>query len=140
VWVASRTTHVDRQHAVAALRVHHAEGRIDDAEFEERLERVYGARTRSEMARSARGLPNLGLRRFAARVLNVLLGLHAAVWLTLNVVAVTIWELTGQGTFWPAWVVVPTTALLAWHIAGSMMLSRAMRRGRSRYARRRVPV
>ena len=119
---------------MAALRVHHAEGRVDDAEFEERLELASWSRTRRELARSMRGLPSAGLHRFVRRAAHVLLGLHAAAYATINLVFVTIWMLTGAGTFWPAWILVPTTALLAWHWLASLALTRAMAR---RFPRRR---
>jgi hypothetical protein len=135
--MAFRASHADRKNAVAALRVHHAKGRLDDHEFEERLELAYWSRTRRELTRSMRGLPSAGIHGFVRRAANLLLGLHIAGYATINLVFVTIWGLTGEGTFWPAWVLVPTTALLAWHGIASLALTRAMaRRLPRRHARK----
>jgi hypothetical protein len=139
VRIASRASHRDRKNAVSALRVHHAEGRLDDDEFEARLELASWARTRSDVGRSMRGLPSAGIHRFVRRAAHVLLGLHIAAFATINLVVVTIWALTGEGTFWPAWMLVPTTALLAWHAIASFTLTRALARRRpGRQARKRL--
>ncbi|MCV4684640.1 hypothetical protein OFB94_33685, partial [Escherichia coli] len=63
---------------------------------------------------------------------------HLAAYVGSNGTLVTIWELTGQGDFWPAWFLAPSTALIAGHAAGSRLLRRSLgldRRGRRRDGR-----
>jgi Domain of unknown function (DUF1707) len=132
-----RASEADRKRVVGALRVHHAEGRLDDEQFERRLERAYSARTRGQLMTSLRGLPSGVVGRVVQRIRRALLGLHAAGYATLNGSLVGIWALTGEGTFWPAWALVPTTFILGWHVAGDVMLSRALARRGLRAPRRR---
>lgn len=51
-----RVADADREHVVGALRAAHEEGRLDAAEFEERVGRCYVARTYAELARLAEDL------------------------------------------------------------------------------------
>jgi hypothetical protein len=56
--------------------------------------------------------------------------MHLLTYLTANASLVGIWALTGQGDFWPAWLLLPSTALLGWHFFLSRSFSRALgRRG-----------
>jgi hypothetical protein len=57
---------------------------------------------------------------------------HAAVYGSVNGALVGTWALTGEGPFWPAWVLVPGTALLGWHLLGTRRLGRALSRGSAR--------
>jgi hypothetical protein len=129
----------DRKRVVGTLRVHHAEGRLDDDEFTRLLERTYDARTRGQLMGSLRGLPGGRVARVVRRIQRALLGLHLAGYTTLNACVIGIWALTGKGTFWPAWLLLPTTFLLGWHVAGNVMLTRALRR-RGLRPRRAAPL
>jgi hypothetical protein len=49
---------------------------------------------------------------------------------TLNGSLVGIWELTGHGGFWPAFIIAPTSVLLASHASASRWLRKRLRMGR----------
>ncbi|MDK1472062.1 DUF1707 domain-containing protein [Streptomyces sp. 549] len=55
-----RASDAERDQVAEALREAFAEGRLNTAEFEERLEAVYGARTRGELTPLVRDLPPSG--------------------------------------------------------------------------------
>jgi hypothetical protein len=62
------------------------------------------------------------------RLQRTLIRAHVAVYASINAVAVGIWALTGGGSFWPAWLLLPTTALLVWHAVISRGVTRALTR------------
>jgi hypothetical protein len=55
-----RASDADRELIVSGLRVHHAEGRLDEDELEERLAAAFAARTRGELTRLVADLPPPG--------------------------------------------------------------------------------
>jgi hypothetical protein len=135
-----RASDDEREYTVAVLRRHYAEGRLSAHELEARAMQAYGAGRRGELARLLSDLPlprrpgfsRHALARGAARVHRFLLRGHAAMYATVNTVLVGVWALLGEGAFWPALYLVPSTALLAWHWAGGRMLSRALLRSHQR--------
>jgi hypothetical protein len=58
-----------------------------------------------------------------------LLPFHAGVYVSINGALSGIWAATGEGRFWPAGVLAPTTVLLASHAFGSRWLRLRLRRG-----------
>jgi hypothetical protein len=58
-----RASDAERTETVDVLRRHHAEGRLDTAELEERIERCYAAKTRGELAALTADLPGRHQRR-----------------------------------------------------------------------------
>ena len=90
------------------MKTHYAEGRLSTEELEERIEDVYRSDTRSGMAFYLRDLPMWGLRRLivirARRLQRALLRMHLLTYATLNASLLGIWALTGEGVFWPAWL------------------------------------
>jgi Domain of unknown function (DUF1707) len=52
-----RVSDAERSATADLLRRHHAEGRLDTAELEERIERCYAAKTRGELAALSADLP-----------------------------------------------------------------------------------
>lgn len=133
---AMRASDIDRERAIRVLRVHYAEGRLSHPELEERIERVYRSRTRGQLAKCIWDLPPSGIwaliARRLARIERALLRLHVAVYLTTNAMLTAVWALTGEGAFWPAWLLVPTTALIGWHLVASRLLARALAGGHPR--------
>jgi DUF1707 SHOCT-like domain len=124
-----RASDADRDRAAEDLRRHYAAGRLSETELEERLARVYAARCRSQLAPLLRDLPsNRSLRAWRGfyRWQRVALKYHAASYASINATLVGIWALTGEGAFWPAWVLAPGTVMLAWHAALSRMLRRSL--------------
>lgn len=55
-----RASDADREHSAARIREAHAEGRLDPDELDERLDRVYRAKTLGELAEVTRDLPPAG--------------------------------------------------------------------------------
>ena len=110
--------------------MHYAEGRLSTDELEVRVEEIYGTGTQRELATyfsasSLRGIRRLLINR-AQRFQRALLRMHLATYLTANASLVGIWALTGQGIFWPAWFLIPSTALLGWHLVASLAFTRAV--------------
>lgn len=125
----------ERERCTSALRDAHAAGRLDHEELEERLELVLAARTTLELRAARRGLP-LTPRRPAPgtlrKVHRAALGLHATAYAGANGAAIGVWALAGEGLFWPAIVLVPTTGLLAAHAASGAVVRRAWGRAKRR--------
>lgn len=129
----------ERERCAAALRRAHAEGRLDHDELEERLEAVMRARTTLELRAARRGLPRIAPRPAPGtlrRVHRAALGLHAAAYTGGNGAAIGLWAATGEGLFWPAILLVPTTGLLAAHAASGPVIRRVWRGARGRVPRR----
>ena len=122
-----------RQRAADALRTHYAEGRLDEAELERRVERAYAARTRADLKALFRDLPwnprsrdrREGFWRFQTSMLRT----HAAAYVGVNGGLVGIWALTGGGEFWPAESIAGWGAFLGGHWA-VLRAARPRRAGR----------
>jgi hypothetical protein len=128
---ALRLSDLDRERALGALRDHYAAGRLSIGELEARVEDVYRSSTRSDIAATLRDLPLRGRQLILRRVRSfqrAFLRMHLFTYATANASLVGIWELTGQGIFWPALFLMPSTALVAGHVAVSRMLTRALGR------------
>jgi hypothetical protein len=124
----------DRGSAERALRHHYATGRLDEDELERRLDLVNAAHDRRELRRAYRDLPRPREKSRWRRVHVVLVRLHATVYAAVNGSIVGVWALTdADGTFWPAYTIVPWGAGLAWHAWG---VPWAFRKTRSRLLRR----
>jgi hypothetical protein len=121
------------------LRVHFAAGRLEEGELEHRVAQVYAAQTRRELARLVSDLPADRLGRAARGYYygqRAALGYHAAAYTAVNGTLIGIWELTGQGLFWPAIALAPTTAALGFHAASSRWLRRRLNVAKRRGDRR----
>ncbi len=125
----------ERERCAAAVRAAHAAGRLDHDELEERLGLVLAARTTLELRAARRGLP-LAPRRPAPGTLRKIhraaLGVHATAYAGANGAAIGVWALAGEGLFWPAIVLVPTTGLLAAHAASGAVVRRVWSRTKRR--------
>src|SRR5262249_4693413 len=131
---AARLSDAERERALGTLKTHYAEGRLSTEELEARVERLHRSRTRSEAAAHLRDLPLRGVRWLilgrVKRLQRAVLRAHVLTYLTANASLLGIWALTGLGVFWPAWLLIPSSALLGWHFLLSRRLSRALGRGR----------
>ena len=126
-----RCSDADRERCARDLRAHYAAGRLDEEELEERVARVTTARTKAELRAACAGLPSRAPVRAARavdRAERAVLRMHATTFGVLNGSLITIWAATGAGGFWPAWVLAPTSMLLAGHAGGSWSIRRAFRR------------
>jgi hypothetical protein len=130
--VSLRPSDAERERALGALKIHYAEGRLSTEELETYVEEVYRSGTHGEIAPYLR--PLVALRRRvlgrAQRLQRAVLRMHVLTYATANASLVAIWALTGEGVFWPAWLLVPSTALLGWHFVASRRLTRALSRRR----------
>ena len=115
-----RVSDHDREQAGAALSAHYAAGRLDDVEFDERLDQVYAARTESELRPVLADLPALPAAQlevraqFAARrrELQRRVLQESCGGMGTFAVCVCIWAVAGEGTFWPGLIVVFTLLAL----------------------------
>jgi hypothetical protein len=122
-----RASDEDRERALVVLREGYAAGRLDADELEERAARAAQAQFRGELRELLRDLPRDARRRgarMAARLDRAALRAHVTAYGVFNGSLVGVWALTGAGTFWPAWSVLPWGAVLAGHT----YCSRAFRR------------
>lgn len=113
-----RVGDAERERVVGLLGEHVGAGRLELAEFEERIGSVYAARTRGELdvlladlprARPVGGDPRRGHR--------IALTAAWAPWLASTVICLMIWAMVSivQGApdhFWPFWVFGPWGAML----------------------------
>jgi hypothetical protein len=124
---AVRASDADRDRATQALRHHYAEGRIDAEELEERLTLATRAQTTRELKAVLRDLPRPRARgrgpltRAAVRA-------HAASFVVVNGGLAGVWELTGEGVYWPGGVLAPWSVFLAGHL----LMRRAAKNARNR--------
>jgi uncharacterized protein DUF1707/2TM domain-containing protein len=136
--VASRTLASDheRERCAGLLRDHAAAGRLSMDELEERVGRAYWARYRYELRGLLWDLPR-GHRRRAVRAIDrldrLMLRAHALSFAVVNGSLVALWEVTGEGDFWPALTIAPWGVVLAWHAGGSWSVRRMLRGGRRRH-------
>lgn len=130
---AGRPGDRERDLALEGLKVGYACGELTCEEFEVRADRVLRAGSRGELALRTGAAPlrhaaRCWLLRLARRAQRALLRAHAALYATLSAVVVGVWAVTGAGAFWPAWLVIPGAAALAWHAFVSRRISRALDR------------
>jgi len=94
-----RASDAEREQHAELLREHAAQGRLTVDELDERLDRVYAARTRGELAPVVADLPAPRPRpRRPARRRPEL-----SAFVAVNLLLIAIWAATGAGYFWPIW-------------------------------------
>jgi hypothetical protein len=54
--------------------------------------------------------------------------LHLSAYAVVNLSALGTWLVMGQGAFWPAIFLIPSTAVLGWHALLSRRLTRSLAR------------
>ena len=127
-----RLSDAERGRAIERLKGHYAEGLLPVEELEARVEGVLRSGSSGGIVTHFRDLPLRGARQLIVgavrRFQRVILRMHFLTYATANAALVGVWALTGQGVFWPAWFLVPSTALLGWHALISRRLSRALNR------------
>jgi hypothetical protein len=98
-----RAADADRERIAERLRTAAAEGRLSADELEERIEAALGARTYAELNALVADLPEQRPRP-APRRSRRRLGLSPFV--TISLLLMAIWALTGAGYFWPVWPIL----------------------------------
>jgi hypothetical protein len=134
-----RASDQDRDRTATQLRENHAAGRLDAEEFNERLDKVFQAKTIGDLDELTADLPavdqyplptssvsrhhqgDAGLP--ASSVLGAMSRGHGRFspawqaawgsWLGVTVLMSVIWLLTGAGYPWPLWVIGPWGAIMA---------------------------
>jgi Domain of unknown function (DUF1707) len=118
----------DRERCASRLARHYVAGRLTLDELEVRLDRARVGRTRGELAGITADLPRPSRGRAVGlwldRADRLLLRAHVVTFLAINVLLIVVWALFGGRDFWPAWALVPTAVLLAWHAGGSWTVRR----------------
>jgi hypothetical protein len=113
---ALRASDAERAATADILRRHHAEGRLDTTELEERIERCYAAKTRGELTALTADLPGPHQRR--ARDRRPVPMPFAPLVVVAAIVAVSI--TTGAHVFWLVWpLALFTFARFRMHRGGS---------------------
>ena len=131
-----RASDDERESAVEALRAHYADGRLTRDELEQRVSLAYRARSRGALSALLADLPLAPGRRAARRFYRFqreVLPYHLGAYVSVNGALSAIWAATGEGRFWPAGVLAPTTVLLVSHGFGSSWLRRRLQRGRAEH-------
>lgn len=88
-----------------------ADGRLTLTEYDTRLQRLYRAVTRGELAEIVSDLPASDERREPERQWKQSIPAWVVImwmpWGAVNLLCLAIWLATGAGYFWPFWVAVP---------------------------------
>lgn len=129
-----RAGDADRDATIATLRQAYTEGRLDSAEFNERLDRAHEARTFADLASLTSDLPSpsseISSEEGKAAKERRDMRTAWASWLGVGVLVNIIWFATWMGDgpapyYWPIWVMGPWGAgMLIWTLS-----SRAERPG-----------
>ncbi|MER7450774.1 DUF1707 domain-containing protein [Nocardia beijingensis] len=103
-----RASDADREKIIDRLRLAMNEGRLSLAEFDDRLQQVYAAKTYGELTPLLSDLPAQRKAHPApAKGIPQWITIMWTPWLFVNVLCVAIYLATGAGYFWPFWVAVP---------------------------------
>jgi len=138
-----RASDEDRDRTAALLREHHAVGRLTAEEFSDRLGKAFEAKTIGDLDALMRDLPSIDLFRVPdarltrqprqTRVKSARSGHGSAGWraawgtyITVNLICLVVWALSGFGYPWFLWVAGPWGAVLA----GTYLTVGAGRQGR----------
>jgi hypothetical protein len=119
-----RASDAEREHHAELLREHAAQGRLTVDELEERLDRVYAARTRGELGPVLADLPAAERPRAARRPRRIRVRPDLVPFLAVNLVLIAVWAATGAGYFWPIW------PLLGWGLGLMAPCGRPRHHGR----------
>jgi class 3 adenylate cyclase len=141
-----RASDADREQVVERLREHFGAGRLDEDEFDTRVDRAYGSATLTELDALTLDLPDDPGQALApaperyvtkgGRALRASFRVHFWTYVLVNVMLIGIWAAAGGGYFWPIW------PILGWGIGvgshGAPILAgagtRAYRPGRELHA------
>jgi len=138
-----RASDLDRHQTVEFLSQHAGEGRLTTEELEQRIEQAYAAKTIGDLVAVTADLPadpraTSALRRPAqistepGRRFRYKLVRQVRRWATIDLAAVLTWMFTGQGRFWPAYVILLSLLAVLFRV------SRYVERGYFERARRRA--
>ncbi len=136
-----RASDEDRDRTATLLREHHAAGRLTAEEFNERIDKVYAAKTMGDLDELLADLPAIDLYRLPDAALpryrrptpGASSSLEAVArsdlargqgrfspawqaawgsWFSVSLLCFVIWAISGFGYVWPLWVAGPLGAIL----------------------------
>ena len=121
-----RASDQERDHVVGLLSRHLAEGRLDLAEYDQRVAKVYATATRDDLALVLSDLPRLaqqapGDTGVTRTRIPLWQRIEGASWLGVSLLVLVIWGAISLGVgeltyFWPVWVIGPWGAVLAFRM------------------------
>lgn len=122
----TRASDAERDQVVRLLGRHMADGRIDIAEYDQRVAQVYRTPTREALTLVLSDLPapaveSTGLDKSSPRRrprIPIWQRIEAGAWLSVSALVLLIWAAISIGVgeftyFWPFWVIVPWGVVLA---------------------------
>ncbi|MFE6858923.1 DUF1707 domain-containing protein [Nocardia sp. NPDC057668] len=124
ITAGTRASDAERAEVAELLGRHMSQGRLDPAEYNERLGLVYGTATREDLRLVLSDLPALSAPpRPGAKVtgLPIWQRIEGGAWLGVSVLVLLIWAAISIGTgepayFWPVWVIGPWGAVLIFRV------------------------
>lgn len=130
-----RASDAERDQFVQELGRHLGAGRLDLAEYDDRVAQVYKSATREELKAVLADLPATSPARAATpgRRFPIWQRIEASAWLGVSVLVLVIWAAISLGVgeftyFWPMWVIGPWGAVLAVRAATGIESGRCHRR------------
>ncbi|WP_025348277.1 DUF1707 domain-containing protein [Nocardia nova] len=130
-----RASDADREKIVERLRSAMNEGRLNLAEFDDRVQQVYAARTYGELSPILSDLPAVREQVRPPRTGPVppWVLIMWTPWVFVNALCLLIWVATGGGYFWPFWVAVPWGLALCIPTAIGVITGRPPEKGARRH-------
>ncbi|WP_067479564.1 DUF1707 SHOCT-like domain-containing protein [Nocardia amamiensis] len=121
----TRASNAEREAVVRLLGRHMADGRIDAAEYDQRVAEVYASTIRDDLRSVLSDLPELA--KDAAEPVGprpripIWQRIEGGTWLGVSVLVLVIWAAISVGVgaftyFWPMWVIGPWGAVLAFRV------------------------
>ena len=98
-----RASDAERDEIISDLRAHAGEGRLSVEELDGRIAAALAATTRAELAKLVEDLPRRPRDRNAERRD---FREHLRAYLSVMLLLIAIWALTGAGYFWPVWPIL----------------------------------
>ncbi|MFJ9369207.1 DUF1707 domain-containing protein [Nocardia sp. NPDC101769] len=125
ITTGTRASDAERAQIADILGRHLSDGRLDMAEYNERLTRVYATATREDLQLVLQDLPKLPKIVAAQSVSRtrfpIWQRIEGSAWLGVSLLCLVIWAAislaAGEFTYpWPIWVIAPWGAVLAFRI------------------------
>ncbi|MEU6581279.1 DUF1707 domain-containing protein [Nocardia sp. NPDC046763] len=125
ITTGTRASDAERAQITDLLGRHLSDGRLDLAEYNERLTRVYATATREDLQLVLGDLPKLpkiGAAQSISRTrFPIWQRIEGSAWLGVGVLCLVIWAAislaAGEFTYpWPIWVIAPWGAVLAFRV------------------------
>jgi uncharacterized protein DUF1707 len=138
-----RASDADRERVVERLRTALQEGRLDLHEYDERMQRAYGAKTYGDLDGLLTDLPVATPPAPAVAPIEQKRKSPTAEWVVHQwqswvpaaVVLTAIWAISGFGDYWPGWIIGIWAAALLWRTINGLITGAPRRMVEEREAR-----